>query len=156
MNGGRDVFLGPSFQPLPGLAYAELPAETHHLYCGAGHPWFDRPDAAITQADFLAAAFSVRSYQHFDDTYRLGRVTARATVGGMEAQELLILSGAYLGFLPAHRGQAWARAGRMRPVKPDDWSMRSRFFLAWDPRPEGVALRRAFARLVEAAASRPV
>lgn len=140
----RDVVVGAPLQPLPGLSYVELAAETHHLYCGRGHPWFDRPDKDLTQADFLRAAFSVRSYMHFDDTYRLGRVTARATVGSMEAQEVLVLSGAYLGFLPEHRGTIWQAAGRMRSVKPIDWSFTSRFYAAYDPRREGAPLRRAF------------
>lgn len=144
LNATRDVVVGASLQPMPGLEYCELAAERHHLYCGQTHPWFVRADADLGQEDFLKAAFSVRSYMHFDDTYRLGRVTARATVGSMEAQEILVLSGAYLGFLPAHRGGLWQGAGRMRAVKPNDWSFNSRFFAAYDPRREGAALRRAF------------
>lgn len=149
LAGSRDVVIGPSFQPMPGLDYAELASEQHHLYCARRHPWFDRPDAGIGQADFLRAAFSVRSYMHFDDTYRLGRVTARAKVGSMEAQEILILSGAFVGFLPDHRGAVWQRDGQMRPVKPREWSFRSRFYLAHDPRREGAALRRAFRDLLQ-------
>lgn len=146
LQGRRDVIVGPALQPLPGISYVELAAERHQLYCGRAHPWFGRADAEITQADFLAASFSVRSYMHFDDTYRLGRVTARATVGSMEAQEVLILSGAWLGFLPAHRGEVWERLGRMRAIKPIDWSFSSHFFAAHDPAREGAALRRAFVR----------
>ena len=144
MQASRDVVVGASLQPLPGLSYTELAVETHNLYCGRGHPWFERPDAELTQEESLKAAFSVRNYMHFDDTYRLGRVTARATVGSMEAQEILILSGRYLGFLPEHRGAIWQTAGRMRAVKPNDWSFISRFFAAYDPRREGAPMRRAF------------
>lgn len=144
LQGRRDVVVGGSLQPMPGLDYVELAIETHHLYCGRGHPWFDRPDRELGQADFLRAAFSVRSYMHFDDTYRLGRVTARATVGSMEAQEILILSGRYVGFLPEHRGAHWQALGRMRAVKPAEWSFSSRFHAAQDARREGEALRRAF------------
>lgn len=144
LQGTRDVVIGASLQPLPGLDYSELATETHHLYCGHSHPWYDRQDATLNQSDFLRAAFSVRSYMHFDDTYRLGRVTARAVVGSMEAQEILVMSGHYLGFLPQHRGRVWQEAGRMRPIKRSDWSFTSRFFAAHDPKREGSALRRAF------------
>lgn len=150
--GARDIVIGPSFQPFPGLGYQELAGEDHCLYCGRGHPWFERPDQDIGREDFFAASFSVRGYQHFDDTYRLGRVTARASVGSMEAQEILILSGAYVGFLPVHRGEAWQARGEMRAVKPVDWSFRSRFFLAYDPRTEGASLKRAFAACLANAA----
>ena len=154
LKGARDVVVGPALQPMPGLAYAELAAETHHLYCGRDHDWFARPDRALGPQDFFAAAFSVRSYMHFDDTYRLGRVVARATVGSMEAQEILILSGRYVGFLPAHRGAVWQAAGRMRAVKTADWSFVSRFFAAYDPRREGAPLRRAFVDALRAEADR--
>ncbi len=146
------MVVGPSFQPLPGLEYRDLGVEEHLLYCGAGHPWFERADAGILREDILSARFSVRSYQYFDDTYRLGRVAARATVGSMEAQELLILSGAYVGFLPVHLGSRWQSQGRMRAVRPADWSFRSRFFLAYDPRGEGTSARRTFAVLLTGAA----
>jgi DNA-binding transcriptional LysR family regulator len=144
LRGARDIVIGGSFQPMPGLAHREIGVETHHIYCGRDHDWFGRPDRELTQRDFLGAAFSVRSYMHFDDTYRLGHVSARATVGSMEAQELLILSGRYVGFLPTHRGALWEGMGRMRAVKPNDWSLTSRFYASHDHRREGEALRRAF------------
>ena len=112
LKGTRDIVVGGSLQPIPGLVYLELAAETHHLYCGRDHPWFDRPDRDLTQADFLKAAFSVRSYMHFDDTYRLGRVTARATVGNMEAQEIPHPLGPLRG-LPA--GAPWRALAEPRP-----------------------------------------
>lgn len=144
LKGTRDIVVGGSLQPIPGLVYRELAAETHHLYCGRDHPWFVRPDRSLTQADFVKAAFSVRNYMHFDDTYRLGRVTARATVGSMEAQEILILSGRYVGFLPEHRGGLWQGLGRMRAVKSNDWTLTSRFYVSYGRHSEGEALRRAF------------
>ncbi len=144
LRGSRDIVVGGSLQPIPGLDYRDLGVETHHLYCGRDHPWFTRPDRDLTSADFVKAAFSVRSYMHFDDTYRLGRVTARATVGSMEAQEILILSGRYVGFLPEHRGGLWQGLGRMRAVKTSDWSLTSRFYASHGRNPEGEALRSAF------------
>ena len=62
----------------------------------------------------------------------------------MEAQETLILSGRYVGFLPGHRGGVWQALERMRPVKANDWSFTSRLFVVHDPRREGELLRRAF------------
>ncbi len=154
LQGRRDLVVGAALQPMPGLAYTELALETHHLYCGRDHPWFDRPDRALGQTDFLQAAFSVRSYMHFDDTYRLGRVTARATVGSMEAQEIMVLSGRYVGFLPQHRGALWQAMGRMRAVKTQDWSFSSRFFAVHDPRREHEGLRRSFVEALRQVAGR--
>lgn len=143
LRGTRDIVIGGSLQHVPGHTFHEIASETHLIYCGRDHHWFGMADRDLTQRDFLSAAFSVRNYMHFDDTYRLGRVTASATVGSMEAQEVLILSGRYVGFLPAHRGGLWENLGRMRAVKRNEWSLTSRFYAAYDPRREGEALRRA-------------
>lgn len=132
LQGRRDMIIGASLQHIPSLTYHEMCREEHNLYCGKDHPWFDRPDSTITQDDFQRARFSVRSYQFFDDAYRLGRVTASASVTSMEGQELLILSGQFVGFLPCHKGKEWVQAQRMRPIKPDSWMIHSRFYLAYD------------------------
>jgi DNA-binding transcriptional LysR family regulator len=144
VKGARDVVVGTALQPLPGLEFIELCSETHHLYCGADHPWFTRPDSDLGQVDFNKVGLTVRKYMHFDDTYRLGHVKARASVSSMEAQEILILSGGFVGFLPQHRGDIWQSQGRMRAIKPQIWSIISRFVAAHDPAREGRALGLAF------------
>lgn len=146
----QDVIIGPFFQSLPGLDFRPLASEVHHLYCRKAHPWFDREDAEITRHDFLTVGFSVRSYMHLDDTYRLGRVTARAEVNSMEAQEIVILSGEYVGFLPSHRGKLWQKRGLMRPINTTDWSFKSQFFVAFDGQSLSASLARRFAELLSA------
>lgn len=143
-DGRRDVAIGPMSQALPSLAYRALAMETHSLYCGAAHPWFARSDATITHTDFLHAHFSVRAYRYFDDVYRFGRAAANASVSSMEAQEILVLSGKYIGFLPDHAAERWVRSGAMRAVKPSEWTMRSQFHIAHDPGGESRSLKRAF------------
>jgi DNA-binding transcriptional LysR family regulator len=147
-EGRRDVVIGPLSQSVPTLEYREVTVERHSLYCGRTHPWFERDDAAITRADFREARFSVRSYRYFDDVYRFGKATANAAVSNMEAQEILVLSGRYVGFLPDHAAARWVSAGRMRAVRPADWGMTSRFMVAFDPAGELRALKRAFAGLL--------
>lgn len=143
-----DVAIGPLAQALPSLEYRSLSTETHRLYCSSSHPWFPRSDHTISHSEFLSAHFSVRAYRYFDDVYRFGRATANASVSSMEAQEILILSGKYIGFLPDHAAEHWVRSGTMRAVKPDQWSMRSRFFIAHEPSGELKAIKRAFVRHV--------
>lgn len=143
-EGRRDVAIGPLSQALPNLEYSALSMESHNVYCGAQHPWFQRNDATILHADFLSAHFSVRAYRYFDDVYRFGRAAANASVSSMEAQEILILSGKYIGFLPDHAAARWVQTGDMRAVKPDEWGMRSQFFIAHDPNGELRTVKQAF------------
>src|SRR5262249_1797031 len=43
-----------------------------------------------------------------------------ATVRNLEAMVMLLLSGAYLGFLPIHVAKPWVDAGLLRPVGGHD------------------------------------
>lgn len=143
-DGRRDLAIGPLSQALPSLAYRALALETHSLYCGFDHPWFKRADRSITQTDFISAHLSVRGYRYFDDVYLFGRSTANATVSSMEAQEILILSGKYIGFLPDHAAKRWVLSGKMRAIKPREWGLRSQFFAAYNPGDELSALKQFF------------
>lgn len=157
-EGRCDVAIGPMSRSLVKLEYVELASEGHRLYCARGHPWFDRPDEEITQADFAEVRFSVRAYRYFDDVYRLGRARVGASVSSMEAQEIMILLGAYVGFLPEHRGAEWTRRGAMRAVRPSVWSDRSTFSVAYDAFSARRVTKRAFVSclLATAVASSPL
>lgn len=154
VEGRRDVVIGPAFQAGPSLAYRDLATEEHRLYCGRDHPWFDLDDAAITLAGFNDVHLAVRAYQYFDDTYKLGGVRASASVTSMEAQEILVLSGAFVGFLPVHCAARHLARGAMRAVRPRDWNLRSRFVAAYAPDTGAGALKNDFAACLLAAISR--
>jgi LysR family transcriptional regulator, transcriptional activator for bauABCD operon len=145
-EGRRDVVIGPLAQAMPSLEYRPLATETHSLYCSVLHPWFKRKDATITQTDFLSAHFSVRAYRYFDDVYRFGRATANASVSSMEGQEILILSGKYIGFLPDHAASRWTELGEMRAVKPNKWSVNSQFLVAHHPSGTLKDIKQAFVK----------
>ena len=146
-EGKRDVVIGPLSRSLPKLTYVTLFEERHALYCGRDHPWFARDDRSITQGDLSEARFSVRAYRYFDDVYRFGGSHPGASVSSMEAQEAMVLSGRFVGYLPRHQGDPWVEAGRMRAIRPGDWSDRSAFSAAYDDHSERRGLK---VRLVEA------
>lgn len=155
-EGRCDVTIGPMSRSLPKLEYVDLSVERHFLYCGRGHPWFGRTDGEITQKNFAGVRFSVRAYRYFDDVYRLGHARVGASVSSMEAQEVMILSGAFVGFLPEHRGAEWVARDAMRAVRPSVWSDRSRFSIAYDAASERRTIKRAFVScLLASVAERP-
>jgi DNA-binding transcriptional LysR family regulator len=144
VEGRRDLIVTPAFRAGNGIFYREIALEQHKLYCARSHPWFMRPDSEISSLDFASAGLSVRAYQYFDDAYKLGGVRASASVSNMEAQEILILSGCFVGFLPIHRGDQRVLEGRMRAVKPQEWSLVSRFAVAYRETTELSMLKRSF------------
>jgi DNA-binding transcriptional LysR family regulator len=130
-EGRRDAVIGPFSQQAPGIVYHSLYRELNELYCGKGHPLFDRPDHLIDQGDIERAKLSVRAYRQLDDLYRIGHSKASASVHQMEAQAMLILSGHYIGFLPRHMAEVWTRSGQMRAIKPGRFGFHSQHFLAF-------------------------
>ena len=115
---------------LPEIQYRPLHREMHGFYCGATHPLFDRPDEAITLAEIRKHRIVERRYWRHHDIKRLGIGRADATVDQMEAQLILIRSGAYLGFLPVHYAASWTRAGELRQIAVPRLCYASSFRLA--------------------------
>jgi DNA-binding transcriptional LysR family regulator len=143
-DGRRDVVIGPFAQKAPGVVYQEAYREPHHLYCGAGHPLFDRPDVEIERTDIESSRLSVRGYRQLDDLYRIGHPKAAASVINMEAQAMLILSGRFLGFLPCHYADPHIAAGRMRAVQPRRYGFSSLHQIAYRRGDADRPLIRAF------------
>lgn len=148
ISGNLDLIISGSISRIQGFEYTAIADEVHHLYCGRSHPWFAIPDQEISRQDVLESSYSVRRYMYFDDAHRLGQMKPSARVGSMEAQEILILSGQYVGCLPKHRGDVWGKTGSMRAVRKDDWTFSSRFFAVFDPRLDENQLRRRFVTML--------
>lgn len=129
-EGRLDVGIGPFGQRAPGVVYAPIFRELHHLYCGRRHLMFDLADAAISRAQIEQARMSVRGYRHMEDLYRIGHPRAAASVLQMEAQAMLILSGRYLGFLPCHIAERFVQGGEMRALLPQTYAFESQHFVA--------------------------
>ena len=147
-DGRRDVVIGPFSQKAPGVTYVALHREPHGLYCGKGHQLFAAATAAITREAIEKALFSVRGYRQFDDLYRVGHPRATGQVVQMEAQVMLILSGRFIGFLPRHIGESWARQGLMREIKPQTYQFVSSHFAAYRKIDDDRPLVRSFVRFL--------
>lgn len=91
--------------------------EVNSFYCGAGHPLFAKP--VVSLEDIRASRVIARSYWRRADLSHLGVEREAAVVDIMEAQATLILTGAYLGYLPRHYGALWEAQGRLRQLLPD-------------------------------------
>lgn len=130
-DGDRDIVIGPLTQKAPGIIYQPYYEEAHFLYCADGHPLFDKPDSAIEKQEIDNSRFAVRSYRHFDDLYRVNHPRAGASVVQMEAQLMLILSGRFIGFLPAHLAEQWEKKKSLRAVKPKTYCFNSLHNIAY-------------------------
>jgi DNA-binding transcriptional LysR family regulator len=66
----------------------------------------------------------------------------------MEAGAQLILSGEYLGYLPAHYAAAWVARGEMKRLLPDELTYDAPFELAYGLAAERLNTAQAFVKQV--------
>lgn len=123
-----DIAIGSFFLRMTGLTYQPLHREQHWLYCSDRHPLFAQrriPSEVITQQRMVA-----RGYWTQAELARHGFRHSEATVESMEAQLILILSGAYIGYLPEHFAQPWVQQGRLKVLLPATFGYQAPFSLA--------------------------
>ena len=128
IGGSRDLIIVPSLAKRAEFTYAPLHAEKQSLYCSSAHPLARLKDAEIDTAALSEHAFVARGYLNSSDLKRIGHRGAEATVETMEAQLVLILSGAFIGYLPAHYAEPWVDARRLQALRDDKFGYDSTFF----------------------------
>ncbi len=116
----------------PGLSYLPLHVEVQKFYCGRGHPLFAVDDADIDIDAVRRHRVVARGYWGQRDLKVFDLGTAAATVSDMEAEARLILSGAYLGYLPDHYARRFEAEGLMRPIRPSLFGYQAQFQAAHD------------------------
>jgi DNA-binding transcriptional LysR family regulator len=118
-DGRIDVAIGSFPKILLGLTYRRLYDEEHYFYCGKIHPLFDKPDHEISSDMIANHTVISRDYWANRDVRHIRSERTTAYVDSMEAEARLILSGSYLGYLPAHYADHWVLANEMRVIQPE-------------------------------------
>lgn len=130
LDGRLHVGALPLITPLSGLDYSLLYEERSNLYCSHKHPLFScattvtndllsRTDAVIPAYRMTAEAIA---------HHQLLSVAASAT--DREGIAFLILTGAYIGFLPDHYARAWVEKGQMVALNPSQLYFDSKIAIA--------------------------
>lgn len=102
---------------VPGLSYSALYQEALGLYCGRRHPLYgSQAEGAKLLEEISTSRTVARGYMQQFDLEQLGVSKAAATVDNIEALAILIISGAYIGFLPMHFAAQWVKNGGMRQL----------------------------------------
>lgn len=100
-----------------GLCYSLLYQEASGLFCGRRHPLHGSPAKGVEQLRQIGNSRIVaRGYMQNQELDLLGVNKAAATVDNIEALAILIISGAYLGFLPIHFATQWVKTGDMQQL----------------------------------------
>jgi LysR family transcriptional regulator, transcriptional activator for bauABCD operon len=152
IDGQYHLGIIPEHRRSESLDYLDLFGETMQLYAAAGHPWFDSQgddarDWSALQKQALAALGYHSPNMALTHTRRLERA---ATASDQEAVATLILSGAYVGFLPDHYARVFVEAGQIRAVSPTVLRYDCRFACIWRHAPGLLRMAEAFKAALQA------
>ena len=130
LDGRYFLIMTPIQSPHAHIQAAPVFEERQTLYCGRTHPLFDEAPRKIKPTMLRDCAYAARSYMvnwtgPGDIAFRPAAMTAH-----MESLAMLILSGRYIGYLPAHYAASWVENGQMRSLLPNELSYIDTFYLA--------------------------
>ena len=129
ITGDLHVAIAPFRNQAVDLTYTRLCHEQHRLYCGRDHPLFDLPNDQINLDVISGYPICQRSYDMLVSP-ELQTTDPKAIVANMEAMATMIETGHYLGPLPVHFVENWARRSKLRELAPKKLNWTSTFFLA--------------------------
>jgi DNA-binding transcriptional LysR family regulator len=130
LTGRYQLALMPTDQPPAKMESVEVFRERQNLYCGRGHPLFAAADADLTDDRLAAQPFAGRSYMA--EAARCGiAFEKQAVTAHMEGTLLLLLSGAYVGFLPDHFAAPHVAVDRLRALAADRVSFNDTFYIVY-------------------------
>ena len=130
--------IGVFHQHRPGLSYEALYDDPVELYCGSGHPLFDRAPHGLERSEVQEVDLVHRAYLSERQVAPLtGNVRSTAAARQIEGVAFLILSGWHIGYLPVSYAERWVVSGRMRSILPATYRLNTKFELVTR---RGVAL----------------
>lgn len=120
----------PVFRPPAGLEVISL--EDHDpqsLYCGRGHPFFDRP-GKISNDEISRTPFAHRAHMEGWSPYSGHGLNAAASTVDVECQLILVLTGRFISYLPERYAEEWVRRGHLRKINNPAFTYFSKVCLA--------------------------
>jgi DNA-binding transcriptional LysR family regulator len=133
------IGLLPGYRRIEGLSYQEAFSTPIYLCCAESHPLFEQADDRLT-ADILQQHEAVHPGVNINPEGRelLRDLSASARAYQFDTRLSLILSGAYIGFLPDAIAQPYKLRGQLRYLKPKTYQypFRQYFVSRSQPREE--------------------
>lgn len=119
INDEADIGYIPFHRQVDGLEYSPLYADESHLYCSKNHPLFEMSNVddivqLLQQSKVVHAGVQTSS----EVGEQLAGMNKAAISYFYEARLAMILSGAYIGFMPDGYVQEYVSAGKLKPLAP--------------------------------------
>ncbi|GDY25443.1 LysR family transcriptional regulator [Agarivorans sp. Toyoura001] len=123
IEGRYQLGIVPGQRQSSSLNYQYLFDEKMALYCGYHHPLFKRSDITISAQEIVAQKYAGLGHHspNMDTSQRKG-FSRQATAYDQEAIATLLLSGAYLAYLPEHYARSFVEQGLIRALGGEDFA----------------------------------
>jgi len=138
MEGRFHVGIIPNHRPSSSLDYYRLFDEQMYLYCSDNHSLFEVKTSNLCVAQINKCKYVGIGYH--SPNMEVGRQLGQhrdATAYDQEAVAHLVLSGAYLGYLPEHYAESFVANGRMRALLPKKFQYSCEFSAIVRHSPQG-------------------
>ncbi|NRA18585.1 MAG: LysR family transcriptional regulator [Oceanospirillaceae bacterium] len=128
LEGRLQVGVVPSMRLLKGFDYYPLYQEESLLYCGSGHPLFNKALESlcideIKKLDAINPVYIEKTKAN--DRYE--ELNTTATASDREGVAVFILSGNYVGYLPTHFAKQWVDDKRMKSLLPEYYLFKTEY-----------------------------
>lgn len=125
-----DIGISVHQRNIPELSQEIIGAEPIAFYCGNEHPLFDVDPTDLTEEIVMQHERCFRDYMRYSDGSRRRRSQLHtAQSNELEGVAMLVLSGLYLGHLPARYAARWETKGLMRQVMPSRFNYENKVVL---------------------------
>lgn len=145
MDGRLHLAIGLFHHNIPSLEYSPLFDEDHLLYCGRDHPFFARPDAELTPEVIATTNYVswdyVESLPGWESPFSFRDAASSPYIEGVA---FMVLSGAYLAYLPTHYASFWAERNQIRAILPETTRRTASFHLITSKSSRKLRLTQAF------------
>lgn len=118
IDGTLHIGIGSFDTAVSGVKAHDLYEEKHTLYCGREHPLYEVALRDIAPGTLQSHPWVHRGYWSRRRRKSVNPVETDRFVHEIEAQLIMVLSGAYLGLLPDHLAASYVAEGRLRSL-PD-------------------------------------
>lgn len=124
-----DLAIGIFDDKVSGLNYTPLYAESDILACHKDHPLALVKDPRVLARALPSSRRVVRAFLGYREFPFETDAEVTASVTSLEASTLMILTGQYIGFLPAHYSRPWLDKGELVALMPGHFHRQSQFSL---------------------------
>lgn len=114
---------------IEGISYTYLFDQLQMLYCSCRHPLFAEPDSQISNELLSHQRVVSRDVWVPIEAEKFLSKRADAIINHVDTKTHLILTGSYIGFMPAVHAHRWVESGEIRAIRPKDFTWATPYYV---------------------------